>query len=583
MAADALSKIMINTEDHFYRTSSLRPGLRKRKSGVEEKKENIDEVISIPDRKRSKSKSKSKSLKRIHSEAEVASMEKELERLEQEQSLKESLIDLEEVDFIDTDLPEYVRDDYNEERNIIQLDTLEELYPYVEQVHNSEVGHFGAFKTTTLLESQGIRMPDLLNNVMKIISECVVCQKIRSKVKKGFISDHVLQGGPPPFEKTYSDLLQALPISEKGNDTIFVCMDSFSRTVTLRAIQGVTTEAVIPPLLEHWCRYGPSQIHMTDNASNFTSKLFDDFRKRCKVLHLTSLPHLHTANGQVERANKEILRHLSAIVYDLAENDYSKWDIYLPLVEHIMNTSVHSATGYEPYFLLYGSAGYSRSLFDIKVENTGLDVKDLSSYVRNFDTAMKVIRNSSVYYQDGRHIKKLENTPYKYPVFGKGDYAIVDDQVRLQRKGKKLSTRGRGPVQVMSYVGSNIYECKDLTQDKLYRFHAQDLTKFYVKCLEGKTREESARHLAKRDDREDLIVSVDGHEGGKKRSARDVYFKCKFEGDDEHIFMPFSQVRMVQLVKDYVLRTPELEFLVSRLIVDDTHRLKKSSLKQRQY
>jgi hypothetical protein len=53
-----------------------------------------------------------------------------------------------------------------------------------------------------------------------------------------------------------------------------------------------------------------------------------------------STAYSHEENGIVERANKEVLRHIRATDKDILPT----YDICLPLVQRIMNATVHSAT-----------------------------------------------------------------------------------------------------------------------------------------------------------------------------------------------------------------------------------------------
>jgi hypothetical protein len=57
----------------------------------------------------------------------------------------------------------------------------------------------------------------------------------------------------------------------------------------------------------------------------------------------------------VERANKEVMRHLTAIIFDKRVN--TAWSSeYLPLVQRIMNAKVHDTIGVSPAELLFGKA-----------------------------------------------------------------------------------------------------------------------------------------------------------------------------------------------------------------------------------
>ena len=56
-------------------------------------------------------------------------------------------------------------------------------------------------------------------------------------------------------------------------------------------------------------------------------------------------------NSIVERANKETLRHLKALVYD--SKVLTDWKRYVPLVQRICNAAIHSATNETPVKLLF--------------------------------------------------------------------------------------------------------------------------------------------------------------------------------------------------------------------------------------
>ncbi len=68
-----------------------------------------------------------------------------------------------------------------------------------------------------------------------------------------------------------------------------------------------------------------------------------------------SLAYSKEHNSIVERANKEVMRHLTAIIFDKRVN--SAWSSeYLPLVQRIMNAKVHDTISVSPAKLLFGKA-----------------------------------------------------------------------------------------------------------------------------------------------------------------------------------------------------------------------------------
>jgi hypothetical protein len=68
-----------------------------------------------------------------------------------------------------------------------------------------------------------------------------------------------------------------------------------------------------------------------------------------------SLVYSKEQNAFVERANKEVMRHLTAIIFDRRVSDVWSSE-YLPLVQRIMNAKVHDTIGVSPAELVFGKS-----------------------------------------------------------------------------------------------------------------------------------------------------------------------------------------------------------------------------------
>ena len=109
-----------------------------------------------------------------------------------------------------------------------------------------------------------------------------------------------------------------------------------------------------PIMLQHFSRFGnPSQI-LTDNGTQFVNGTIEELLKLCGLEHVKVLAYSKEENSIVERANKEVMRHLRAIVYDFSRNENIR-DI-LPLVQRIINSSKNSSNGASPSEILFGNA-----------------------------------------------------------------------------------------------------------------------------------------------------------------------------------------------------------------------------------
>ena len=71
-------------------------------------------------------------------------------------------------------------------------------------------------------------------------------------------------------------------------------------------------------------------------------------------MYYASMAHPR-CNGQVERANGFILQGLKARIFDPIKKYGSKWIQELPRVVWGLRTQRSRATGYSPFFMVYGS------------------------------------------------------------------------------------------------------------------------------------------------------------------------------------------------------------------------------------
>ena len=97
----------------------------------------------------------------------------------------------------------------------------------------------------------------------------------------------------------------------------------------------------------------PNQI-ITDLGTSFTgSEFWDYYQESCINVYYASVAH-PKCNGQVERANGLILQGLKSRIFDPIEKYDAKWLQELPRVVWGLRTQKSRATGYFPFFMVYG-------------------------------------------------------------------------------------------------------------------------------------------------------------------------------------------------------------------------------------
>jgi transposase InsO family protein len=137
------------------------------------------------------------------------------------------------------------------------------------------------------------------------------------------------------------------------NCYILVIIDCFSRFVEL---YPVSDTSAIPcarrALLSHVCKYGTPMTIRSDRGTQVVNGIISQLLSLLQIDHELSLVYSKEQNSIVERANKEVMRHLTAIIFDRRVSEVWSSE-YLPLVQRIMNAKVHDTIGVSPAELVF--------------------------------------------------------------------------------------------------------------------------------------------------------------------------------------------------------------------------------------
>ena len=102
-------------------------------------------------------------------------------------------------------------------------------------------------------------------------------------------------------------------------------------------------------------RFGVPNSIITDNDTQFTGKKFIRFYDEQHIrIDWAAVAHPRT-NGQVERANGMLLQGLKPRIFNRLNKFGARWVTELPAVLWSLRTTPSRATGYTPFFMVYGS------------------------------------------------------------------------------------------------------------------------------------------------------------------------------------------------------------------------------------
>jgi len=128
-----------------------------------------------------------------------------------------------------------------------------------------------------------------------------------------------------------------------------VFKDTLTRYTELAALRTRTAEEVADAFIKHiLCRHGCPEILVSDNAAEFTSRMFKEI---CKVFRIKTfnIACRHPAsNGLCERQNRGISTYLKHYVND----SHTNWSKYLSFCQTAINNTFHSGIKSTPHVVL---------------------------------------------------------------------------------------------------------------------------------------------------------------------------------------------------------------------------------------
>ena len=104
------------------------------------------------------------------------------------------------------------------------------------------------------------------------------------------------------------------PLSpSEGFCDIIVVIDHFSRYKKLFPSKDVKSAANV--LQRHICRFGVPMALVTDQDTQFVNDTFTEYLNLAGVLKIETVPYSKVENSIVERAKKQVNRHLRNVIF----------------------------------------------------------------------------------------------------------------------------------------------------------------------------------------------------------------------------------------------------------------------------
>ena len=427
-------------------------------------------------------------------------------------------------------------------------------------VHNSLAGHNGVEKTIEKLTAQGVApWPAWRDDIKQFIASCPICQKLDQRSIK-IHTEPFTTSTREPMQTLNIDSIGPLPADQYGNTFILVVIDCFTRFVELYAVRDVGAVEAARALLQQVGRYGAPQFIRSDRGSQFVNETIEQLLKLVGTEHQLTLAYSKEENAIVERANKEVMRHLRAILLD--KNTTNDWVTYLPFVQRIMNASEHSSIGMSPAQLLFGNAvTLDKGIFlphKYGYNPTSEEDVPLSEWASKMVSKQAELIRLAREHQAQSDDQKIVEADPRRTEFPINSYVLVQYRVRPPTK---FHTAWKGPMRVVDFRKSS-YSVQDLVTSKIHTYHVTQLKAFKYDEMEV-----DPAQLARAEQQEFLVENILEHRGDTN-SRLDYEFLVQWVGYEDPSWESWTDVKDNEELIKYLYTHQLKKFLTAQQKVE---------------
>ena len=333
----------------------------------------------------------------------------------------------------------------------LQVDALRDL-------HQGAVGgHIGEEKMKHRLKVR-FYWPGCTEAVGEWCRNCISCTTRKTVAPKRRAPLQTIKAGYP-MQIVSVDLMGPLPETEDGCKYVMVAVDCFTRWVEVYAIRNQEATTVAKKLVDEiFCRFSPPEQLHSDQGRQFESDLVKEICELLQIRKTRTTPYHPQCNGMVERFNRTLLDMLSTAV----GNHQADWQQHIRKLCLAYNSSVHSSTGFTPFFLMFGRQ--AKLPIDLMYGTNQMEPNTTSEYARclkdTLQEAYALVRERCQ--AEHKRQKELYDQKVHGKPFSPGELVWLHSTAVPRGRSRKLHHPWKGPFKVMERLGETTYKIKNL-------------------------------------------------------------------------------------------------------------------------
>ncbi|PKU60243.1 hypothetical protein MA16_Dca024105 [Dendrobium catenatum] len=321
----------------------------------------------------------------------------------------------------------------------------------IQEIHGGGLfAHAGRDKTIFQMTSKFF-WPHLRKDATKFVERCSVCQNY----KGGGQNTGLYLPLPVPesiWEDLSLDFVLGLPRTKKGNDSIMVVVDKFSKMAHFIACKKTFDALNVAKLFfrEIMRLHGVPRSLTSDRDVKFISHFWRELWKRLNTKLQLSSPYHPQTDGQTEVVNRTLGNLLRCIVQD----NTKLWDEVLGQAEFAFNSMPNRSTGMCSFSIVY-----------TKMPNSTVDVTVLpkcksqaaATWIDQFSELIASVRQKLL--ESNAKYKEDADAHRRKKTFQPGELVMVRLKKERMPAGtySKLGKRKFGPFPVLKCINENAY------------------------------------------------------------------------------------------------------------------------------
>nr|XP_025677746.1 uncharacterized protein LOC112777556 [Arachis hypogaea] len=345
------------------------------------------------------------------------------------------------------------------------------------EIHEGCCGHHVGGKTLAQkIIRAGYFWPTIIRDSIQLVKSCDKCQR-HANIHQAAPHQLSTISAERPFGTWGIDLVGPFPTAPGQLRYLIVAIDYYTKWIEGEPLASITaTQCRKFVWRQIITRFGLPEVIISDNGTQFTDKKFKEFLGGLQISHrFSSVEHPQT-NGQVESANKIIVKGLKKRL----DEAKGLWADELGSVLWSYRTTPQTTTGETPFRLTYGVEAV------IPVENG--DPSPRKTVGGNDKEAERDLIDEE---RNIAHVKELAlkqriSLKYNHGVirreFAADDLVLRRNDIGPPTPGEgKLTPNWEGPYRIKAVIGKGAYKLERLDGNEVPRtWNAANLRRYYA-------------------------------------------------------------------------------------------------------